>query len=56
MADITMCQNRQCPMRELCYRFTANANELYQSYALFKPNSAGVCENFVANTGYQIGR
>ena len=48
MPDITMYQNRQCPMRELCYRFTANANELHASYALFKPNSAGVCVNFVA--------
>lgn len=32
MADITMCTNKECKLNETCYRFTAKANEYYQSY------------------------
>lgn len=32
MADITMCEGLSCPLKESCHRFTANKNELYQSY------------------------
>lgn len=37
MADITMCQNKQCPMRLNCYRFTAKATPQWQSYSPFRP-------------------
>ena len=36
MADITMCTNITCPLRESCYRFKANRNELWQSVAKFE--------------------
>jgi hypothetical protein len=32
MADITMCRPAECPRKEMCYRFTATPNNLYQSY------------------------
>lgn len=35
MADITMCVDNECPMRDRCYRYTAKADEKYQSYADF---------------------
>jgi hypothetical protein len=35
MADISMCRNRECPVRDLCYRFTARA-DLLQAYAVFE--------------------
>ena len=35
MPDITMCQNKKCKRREKCYRFIAEADEKYQSYAAF---------------------
>ncbi len=32
MADITMCEGKDCPLKETCYRFTAIVNEFRQSY------------------------
>ena len=32
MADITMCEGTNCPLKENCYRFNAESNDLYQSY------------------------
>jgi hypothetical protein len=32
MADITMCKGQDCPLRESCYRYTAQANPFRQSY------------------------
>lgn len=32
MADITMCQTKDCPIKQSCYRFTAIPNREYQSY------------------------
>lgn len=32
MPDITMCSGGKCPLKEKCYRYTAKANELQQSY------------------------
>ena len=44
MTDITKCM-QGCDKQRLCYRWTASASE-YQSYAEFKPNEGGECENF----------
>lgn len=35
MPDITMCCNRDCPIRNKCYRYRAVPDE-YQSFAFFK--------------------
>ena len=32
MADITMSQDKECPRKDKCYRFTARVNEFRQSY------------------------
>lgn len=32
MTDITKCNYEGCPLKEKCYRFTAPANDLWQSY------------------------
>lgn len=37
MADISMCDNQQCPSKETCYRFKAKANPFKQVYSNFKP-------------------
>lgn len=37
MADITMCTGKDCPLKESCYRYTANANEHWQSYFMEPP-------------------
>lgn len=53
MADITMCKGSDCPVKEKCYRHTANENELRQSYFMRPPykmeNGEFSCEMFWAN-------
>lgn len=49
MADISKCFGNGCTLREICYRYTARADELYQSYmmadASLKPGDTH-CEYF----------
>lgn len=37
MSDITKCDGAGCPLRESCYRFTAEANSYRQSYFMEVP-------------------
>jgi len=37
MADITKCTYEDCPVKTKCYRYTADANELWQSYFMDTP-------------------
>jgi len=34
--DIAICQDKNCPKRENCFRFMAEPNPDYQSYGSFK--------------------
>lgn len=43
MPDISMCSNKECPLREGCYRFLATPSEYWQSYCRFEPNKSGEC-------------
>ncbi len=36
MSDISKCKNEKCPLKEHCYRYTASANEHWQSYSDFE--------------------
>lgn len=46
MADITMCQVKDCEQHAECYRFTARPDTYYQSY--FIPQNPGMdCEYFL---------
>ena len=52
MPDITMCFSEDCPMREKCYRATANPDPIYQSYADFSTyscNENNGFEDFIKN-------
>lgn len=51
MADITMCSGKNCPYSTICYRFTAKANELRQSYFSTPPYNklTDECDYFWAN-------
>lgn len=50
MADISMCQDRQCPARDYCYRFTANPSRMWQSYGVFnREDDADNCDMFWPN-------
>ena len=35
MADITKCEGRNCPRKETCYRYTAQADDEWQSWSEF---------------------
>ena len=53
MADITMCDNKNCTLRHECYRFTAPVNEYRQSYFAKTPKQKeGLCKEFWNNKGY----
>ena len=49
MPDITMCSNRECPLRSGCYRYRAVPNGDWQSYSGFNHRIAGDtgCQYFV---------
>lgn len=46
MPDITMCEGRDCPIKESCYRYTAKPNEFRQSYFVDTPYKDGECEHY----------
>lgn len=45
MADITMCQGKECPLKDKCYRYKAKPDE-YQSYFGEPPFKDGKCDHF----------
>ena len=47
MADISMCINRTCSLRETCYRFKAKASDIGwgQSYGVFSEVN-GKCDYY----------
>lgn len=39
MPDISMCNNKECKVKENCYRYMAEPDEI-QSYCEFKPDKS----------------
>ena len=48
MADITMCENKTCPLRNKCYRATAKPDPYWQSFCVYKYKD-GKCDYFWDN-------
>jgi len=48
MADIAKCNGHNCPLKEKCYRYTAPAAELWQTYGDFKYDDG--CDYFWDNS------
>ena len=46
MADITKRNGNDCTIKETCYRFTAKAHPYRQSYAAFKQDENGKCDDY----------
>jgi len=46
MADITMCNGGNCPLRNDCHRYTANKSEYSQSYFVDPPYIDDECDMF----------
>jgi len=49
MADITMCNDDECPKKEYCYRFTAEPNPYRQAYFMYSPKQMDGCPEYVRN-------
>lgn len=50
MADISMCEGTDCPMKDNCYRHTAPANEYRQSWFAEKViNEDRTCDHYWEN-------
>ena len=50
MADIAKCNDIHCPSRKNCYRFTAPASDVWQSYGSFnREQDADNCDMFWNN-------
>jgi hypothetical protein len=45
MPDISMCEGKNCPIKEKCYRYRAFPDS-WQWYMNFRPNENGSCDNF----------
>ena len=49
MTDITKCVTGKCLRRETCYRFTAPADNLNQSWTTFTEDEGDDCPWFLPN-------
>jgi hypothetical protein len=46
MSDITKCEGLFCPVKESCYRFTAEPNEYRQAYFSTPPFENSTCKMY----------
>ena len=55
MVDITKCTGTDCPLKDSCYRFTAQGST-YQSYFMQVPYKDGKCEHYYPrdSDGYKM--
>ncbi len=56
MVDISMCKNKKCPLHLRCYRYLAEPNPHWQSYASFEYDEEKGCKNFVDVAEYSVER
>ena len=62
MPDISMCVNVECVKKKNCYRYMAKPDEIWQSYADFKPKNNSEenfeCEDYspLREEGESIGK
>ena len=45
-ADISMCVNKECTLKESCYRQKAYADKFRQAYGDFKQDKDGNCDYY----------
>lgn len=46
MVDVEKCNNKECPKRKSCYRFTS-AESMNQSWGEYKPDKDGKCDGYI---------
>ena len=50
MPDITMCEGKDCPLKDNCYRFKAKPSKYRQSYFMNEPYKNDSCEYFTEDS------
>ena len=57
LLEITKCANHECYVRQDCFRFTCEPNQISQYYEVFKPSNNNRhyfnCDNFIRNNNFQ---
>lgn len=48
MPDISMCEGKDCPLKDKCYRFIATPDKYHQSYFTEPPYENDKCEYFIS--------
>ena len=54
MADITMCDNKECSLRLVCYRYNAEPCEIRQTYLMY-PDKDCIDQNYLMFWDYIKG-
>lgn len=52
--EITKCSGDNCPHKENCYRFTAEAEDMWESYFVEPPIKDGKCDHYLGANGKLI--
>lgn len=47
MPDMKMCQNKECPLKNICYRFLAIPDKRGQDYFDSSPSGGEDCEHYL---------
>ena len=54
MPDISKCDNKSCPSKDSCYRFTSMDSPFWQSYGGFQyDEETGKCDHYWNNKKYK---
>ena len=51
MAEISKCKGTDCPLKETCYRYTAEEDPYRQRYFIEIPYRRGKCEKYWKTNG-----
>lgn len=54
MADIAKCDGKECPYKENCYRYTAEADKLLQSWFIESPIKDNKCDMYWGENAEEI--
>ena len=50
--DIAKCDNKKCPLKEKCYRYTVKPDMMQTFLVDVKPNKNGYCEHYMEVDGH----
>lgn len=54
MPDITKCNDKDCPLKDTCYRYWSESDEYMQSYFTESPRNGDKCEHYWKRQPYKV--